>query len=441
MSYQDALKYLNSFINYEKKDDYDYKGSFNLERMEKFIGLLGSPQREIKSIHIAGTKGKGSTACIVHSILKNAGLKTGLYTSPHLISFRERIRMNDSLISEDDTSRLLERLKTAVVQMGKDVPTFFEIYTALAHLYFKEKKADIAVYETGLGGRLDATNVLEPLVCAITRISYDHTQKLGNTLGEIAAEKAGIIKDNCICVSAPQEREALDTIRDVCKDKNARLILVGEDIKFKEISFDDSKEIFNVTGMFGEYPLLEMNLLGFHQVENAATAIGIIEALRLHNIAIGPEVIRNGIRAARWEGRLEVIRKRPLIVIDGAHNRASAKALASSIRRAFRYRRLILVLGVSKDKDIKGILEEVLPIADMVILTKSNIAERATDPIMMREFIKGREVIITSNVEEAIDSALSTANEDDLVLITGSLFVVGEARELWTTQSSRFRRR
>src|SRR3989338_5210903 len=238
MTYSEALTYLNSFINYEKQSSYDYKKSFKLDKMRHLASLLGEPQKGIRSIHVAGTKGKGSTSAIIHSILKEANFNVGLYTSPHLVSFRERIRINDCLISEEDISSLLEKVKGVIEKMGSDKPSFFEVYTALAFLYFKEKKVDFAVYEVGLGGRLDATNIIEPLVSAITPISYEHTQKLGNTLREITGEKAGIIKENRICISAPQEEEALKVIKMICMEKKARLILVGKDILFEELYCD-----------------------------------------------------------------------------------------------------------------------------------------------------------------------------------------------------------
>ena len=432
MTYQEALKYLNSFINYEKQDNYDYVASFKLDRMRQMASLLGDPQREIRSIHIAGTKGKGSTSAMVYSILKSAGFKVGLYTSPHLVSFRERIRINDSFISEEDVSRLLDGMKEVIGRMNDNAPSFFEVYTALAYLYFKEKAVDFAVYEVGLGGRLDATNIIEPLVCAITPISYEHTQKLGNALREIASEKAGIIKDNGICVMAPQEKESRDAIEKICKEKRARLISVGRDILFEELDHDDKREVFNIFGVFSDYPMLEMSLLGSHQVINAATAIGVVEALRFYNMLIPFDAIRNGIAQARWEGRLEVVSRRPLIVLDGAQNRASANVLVKSVKRTFKYQNLILVFGVSKDKDVKGILEEVLPIAGSIILTKSKVVERALDPSKIKEFMDPNDidVVLSSSVEDALEVASLKAGQDDLILVTGSLFIVGEARNI-----------
>lgn len=431
MTYQEALQYLNSFVNYERVDSYDYKKSLKLDRMRKLARLLGDPQEGINSIHIAGTKGKGSTAAIIHSILKSAGFKVGLYTSPHLESFRERIRINDEVISEEDISGLSERVRNVLDKINDDTPSFFEAYTAMAYLYFKENKVDFAVYETGLGGRLDATNIITPLVSAITPISYEHTQKLGGTLKEIAGEKGGIIKDRAPCVSAPQEREAEKVIENICKKKRAKLILVGKDILFEELNADEEGERFNVLGLFGEYPILETALLGAHQVVNAATAVGILEALRLYGLTVPSEAVRDGIRGVRWAGRLEIVQRNPLIVLDGAQNRASANALAKAIKKIFEYKRLVLVLGVSKDKDIAGILKELLPLSDSIILTKSKVAERALEPSKIKELItSGLEAGLSSSVEEALDLARSKADKGDLILITGSLFIVGEARAL-----------
>lgn len=433
MTYQEATAYLESFVNYERLNSYDYRNSFKLDRMRALASLLGDPQKGIRSIHIAGTKGKGSTAAITHSILKKAGFKTALYTSPHLISFRERISINDELISEGDLLKILEKIRGAVEKMGEEEkPSFFEIYTAAAYIYFKDKKADFAVYETGLGGRLDATNIVEPLVCAITPISYDHIQILGSTLSEIAVEKAGIIKEGIICVSAPQEPEALEVIEKVCRMKGSRLILVGKDITFEETDSSDRGETFNVRGLLERYSGLELRLLGSHQVVNAATAIGIAESLSLSGIRIGRASIIEGVKDAFWPGRLEVIGESPLLVIDGAQNKASANALANSVKKVFldkvRYRRLILVFGASKDKDIKGMLEELMPISDSVILTKSRVWERAMEPSAIKGLMGREDAALTSNTEDAIRMAVAMAGKDDIILATGSLFVVGEVR-------------
>jgi len=357
-------------------------------------------------------------------------LNAGLYTSPHLQNFRERIRLNDLLISEPDVARLTEKIKPVISGLAGLKPSFFEIYTALAYLYFSEKKADIAVYETGLGGRLDATNVLEPFVSAITPISYEHTDKLGHTLAEIAFEKAGIVKNGSVCVTAEQDKEALGVISSVCSQRGAKLIEVGKDIFFEEVSVSDKGSVFNISGIFGKYSGLECGLLGSHQIANAALSIGIIGSLRSSGITISDSAIRNGIKSAVWPGRLEVVSRRPLVVLDGAQNRASAKVLADAVKKVFKYNKLKLVLGVSKDKDIEGILKELLPISDSVIITKSKIVERAADPARIRDIIgKSGSIVTTLCVDEAMDIALNQAGTNDLVLVTGSLFVVGEARQ------------
>ncbi|MCX5679660.1 MAG: bifunctional folylpolyglutamate synthase/dihydrofolate synthase [Candidatus Omnitrophica bacterium] len=429
MTYPEALKYLDSFINYEKKDGYSYKESFKLDRIKRLTEDLGDPQLDVRSIHVAGTKGKGSVSAITHSILKSQGLTTGLYTSPHLENFRERIRLNDSLISENDVAHLIEKIKPVIEGRTGPKPSFFEVYTALAYLYFSEEDADLAVYETGLGGRLDATNVLKPLVSAITPISYEHIDKLGHTLGEIAFEKAGIIKRGSVCVTAHQEKEVFDVISSVCSQRGAKLMVVGKDISFEEVLCNDKGSVFNVSGIFGRYPMLECGLLGSHQIANAALSIGIIESLRFSGITISPEAIRSGIKTAVWPGRLEVVSRRPLVVLDGAQNRASAKALADAVKKIFKYNKLKLVLGVSKDKDIEGLLEELMPISDSVVVTKSKIVERAADPEGIKAMIgRSKKIVMTSCVDEAMDTALSQAGTHDLVLVTGSLFVVGEAR-------------
>lgn len=432
MTYREALDYLDFFINYEKKDACDYAQSFKLDRMRELAALLGDPQDAVRAVHVAGTKGKGSTAAIIHAILTRSGFKAGLYTSPHLASFRERIRIGDALIPEETVGSLMDEVKAAVDRLEGEKPTFFEAYTALAFLYFKKEKADIVIYETGLGGRLDATNIVSPLVSVITPVSFDHMYLLGETIEAIAAEKAGIIKPDSFCVSAPQEPKTLGVIEGACAAQGTRLILVGRDLIAEELKATDQEEVFRVAGLFGTYEDLHMKLLGAHQVINAATAIGAVEALRLAGIAVKEDAVRRGIGAVRWPGRCELIKGSPRILLDGAQNGASARSLAATVKKLFSYRRLILVLGVSKDKDIKAILKELVPLADSIVLTRSKMADRALDPDALKAMVTPQKLVtaVTGDVAGALAAARAAAAPQDLIVVTGSLFIIGEARAL-----------
>lgn len=432
MTYHEALQYLNSVVDLEKIDDYQYIESMKLSRILRLSEYLGNPHGDIRTIHIAGSKGKGSTAAIVQSILREAGFRVGLYTSPHLISLRERIRINDELIGEEDISRHVSRIKKYCDGLSyRELPTFFEIYTAIAFDYFRERAVDFAVFETGLGGRLDATNILTPLVSGITPISFEHIDLLGSTLSAIAREKAGIIKENVACCSGQQEEEALAVIKATARCKGARLSVVGRDIRFERVLHDDRKQVFNLFGAVHDYHLCELTLLGEHQVNNAATAVGIVEAMRGSAIVVDQEIVQRGISRAKWDGRLEVVRRSPLIVLDGAQNPSSARVLAKTIQESFKYDRLFLILGVSKDKDAEGIFEAFAPIAGRVIATKSRVKQRALDPRALKKKIERSatgEIVLAEGIEEALKEAEREAAPNDLILVTGSLYLVGEAK-------------
>jgi len=419
MTYRRAIKYLESFVNFEKISAYPYKESLKLERIEGFLRRIGNPQDSLRCLHVAGTKGKGSTCAFLTYILRQAGYKVGFYTSPHLSNFRERIRILkpdtkttdcfEGMISAADLAKIVAKLKTEIEKYNKTSEygplTFFEVYTAAAFVYFKEKRIDFAVLETGLGGRLDATNTCSPLACVITPISYEHTQKLGNTLRGIAAEKAGIIKKNSIVISAPQEKEAQEIIRGKCKASGSELIEVNKATHFK------------------------IRLLGKHQQINAAVAVAAIKALANYNIKVSVDSIRRGLYNTVWPGRCEVVAKKPYVVLDGAQNKASAGVLRKSIKENFKYKKLILVLGVSDDKDLKGIAAELNGLADEVILTQAN-NPRATKPEALAYYYKGKKPYLTCSVKEAKKLASEIAKKEDLVLVTGSLFVVGEWRDV-----------
>jgi dihydrofolate synthase/folylpolyglutamate synthase len=344
--------------------------------------------------------------------------------------------MIERTISEEEIVSLVEEVKPYAERYRKGIEfgvlSFFEVYTAIAFLFFARMRVDIAVLEVGMGGRLDATNVVEPLVCAITSISFDHVDKLGRTLRAISTEKAGIIKEDCLVVSAPQEKESMKAIEEICHRRGAELYIVGKDISFSFVSQDYSKQVLNISGMYGVYPRLEIPLLGYHQMENASVAVGVVELLRNGGINVTPVNIRDGLRKTNWPGRLEILREKPLIVVDGAHNPGSAKALKEAARAIFSYERLILILGTSDDKDIAGIGEQLCPSVDEVIITKANVP-RAAEPELVAKQIGRfcRKMTLTISVGEAIDKALTMCSERDMILITGSLYVVGEALQVF----------
>lgn len=397
--------------------------------------LLGSPQQGLPVLHIAGSKGKGSTCAFVANILCAAGYKTGLYTSPHLVDVRERIRIlqkpEKEIISTRDFARLMQKIRPYAQKLRKtklgDL-SYYEILTALAFLYFKEQACDFVVLETGVGGRLDATNLTSALVCCITPISYEHTQVLGSTLKKIAAEKAGIIKDRSqVVVTAPQRPSVLKVIRKRAKKCGAILFEVGTDVAIKKGAFSLTGQVFDVQGAFGEYAGLKIKLLGQHQIINAATALTCVEALRRYGTEISQAAIREGLKQTDWPGRLQLISRRPRIVLDGAHNRASASALKDALTTFFKFHNLILVFGVSRDKDVKGILKEILPLSSRIILTKTK-NPRALAPQAIKGLIKTDEktVILTSDPTQALNTAIKAAGSKDLILVCGSLFLLGD---------------
>ena len=435
MTYREALKYLESFVDYEKRPSFDYRAVMKLGRMRALLDGLGNPQRNFRSIHIAGTKGKGSTCAFVYSILKEGGVKAGLYTSPHLIDFKERIRISfpkDRMIDEAEMAALVTRIKVFLDKFSRyskfGAPSFFEVYTAIAFLFFSIKKVDIAVVEVGMGGRLDATNILDPLVTGITPISLDHTDRLGKTLEAIAKEKCGIIKENSIVVSSEQEPAALNCITKTVADRKARLYLVGKDISYETITANADEQTFNVRGMHGDYALLTTPLLGRHQAANAAVAIGIVESLNAYGTAVCSHNITGGIRNVDWPGRIQVVSKAPWIVLDGAQNEASARALKDAVKSIFTYRKLYLVFGVSSGKDIRGIARNLFPLAEEIFFTQAD-TPRAVPPEKIRKDFADYESrsVSTFNVREAVELARRHAKPEDLILVTGSLFVVGEA--------------
>ena len=427
-SYADALSYVNSLIDYETKKDYSYDGrSFNLERMNHLLTLLGRPHQDLKVIHIAGTKGKGSTGAIISSILTAANLKVGLYTSPHLLTPRERIRIGSSLIGEEEFAYFLCKIKSKV-QVSYLEPTFFEVYTALALLYFFHQKVDLAILEVGLGGRLDATNVVHPLVGIITQISFDHMDKLGYNLASIAREKAGIIKEGIDVVSSPQEDIVSSVVEKVCRERKAHLYQVGKEINFRLLDACLDGQKFQMQTTTRDYPCLFLPLMGQHQIINAATGIGTVDLLASYKIFIPRKAVIEGVRKAQWPAKIQIISKDPLIIVDCAHNGASALALSKCLQEFFPEKRIILVLAILQNKDVKEIGSVLLPLSERVILTKAD-SPRSMEPeeikTILSEFSPGK-IIITENTREAMKCSLDLARRESLVCFTGSSYLAGE---------------
>ena len=431
MNYQEALEYILRFADYERLPRSGIV--WDVKRIERLLERMGKPQHTARSVHVAGTKGKGSTASMIASILKAAGYRVGLYTSPHLLSFTERIQADGQPIAEEEWARLTERIRPEVEAVNEEGEfgelTTFEILTAMAFDYFREIKADYQVLEVGLGGRLDATNVVIPEVSVITSISYDHMDVLGDTLSQIAGEKAGIIKAGRPVVSAPQFPEAMEVIERVCRERECRLVRAGSDVTWQKGNISSEGQSFRVKGLGGEYDL-SVPLLGEHQLENAATAVAAIEVLTGQGAKITVEHIRQGLEQLRWAGRLQVLRQEPKVIVDGAHNTYSMKKLGEALKRHFTYDRLYLILGFSNDKDIAGMVGEATAMTKDVILTGSRHPRSVKASVLAEEFARlGVKAQVADKVAYAVKLALGEAGANDLICAAGSVFVVAEVME------------
>jgi dihydrofolate synthase/folylpolyglutamate synthase len=434
--YQAALDFIYSFVDYETSRKPRSPLNYDLRRMDELLARVGNPHLAAKTVHIAGTKGKGSTAAMVASVLAESGYKTGLYTSPHLIDISERMRVNGIPVSRNELLDLVARIRPEVEAVNAAARygclTTFEVLTALGFMFFADSKADFQVVEVGLGGRLDATNVVKPEVCAITTLGLDHTDVLGDTLAKIASEKAGIIKPGVPVVSAQQEQEAAEVIAEFCSRNGAPLTKVGRDIKYCSLASREGLQSMEIRGRLGSYRI-ELPLLGGFQRENAAVAVGILEVLMEKGYNITPRSIADGLKQVRWPGRFQVIRTRPDVVIDGAHNPQSAHQLSIALRDYLKDRQQgckVLVIGMSSDKDIGKVAAELAPLFSLVIATRSR-HPRALDAERLAACLSGYdcEVRKAASVAEAMNTAAALAQEDGFVCATGSLFIVGEALE------------
>ena len=399
---------------------------FGLANIQNILESLGNPHEKVKNIHIGGTNGKGSTAAMIQSILSRSGYRVGLYTSPHLISFTERIRINDREITEEGVVRLTEQIRGAIRKSRiPETFTFFDFTTAMAMLYFFETGVDLAILEVGLGGRLDSTNVVDPLLAIITNISLDHQDYLGDTLEEVAREKAGIIKEGRGVVTAVTQPRVLDLLRRISCEKKAPLFRVGRDFRGRRAG----PRRFHYHGRKLDLPNLELNLAGRHQLTNATTALGAIEMLRENGYRVGDDAINGGLRGVRWSGRLEVVMESPTVLLDGAHNPGAAKRLKEAILEEFTYERLLLILGIMNDKDYRRIISILAPVADMTVLCKPRCERAALPQVLLNEVTRiEKRGKIVEDVGEAVQHFLSMATERDLICITGSFYTIGEAK-------------
>lgn len=429
MTYNEAMNYISSVGK--------FGSNYGLERTFRLLELLGSPHEKIKLIHIAGTNGKGSTTAMVTKILRGFGYKVGMYTSPYLEEFEERIQINGENINKDILVKLLEQVKIAidkVIEEGYEHPTEFEIITALMFLHFYNEKVDYGVIEVGLGGRLDSTNVVTPKVSVITSISLDHMNILGDSLKDIAKEKAGIIKEGVPVILYPQENEVEEVIIKTAEEKNSKIFFVKKDNgKLINIDYERLYQKVEISGCNNMYSV-KLPLLGEHQIINLVVAIKTIEVLfEVENIELDKNIVEKSLQDVKWIGRLEVLGKKPTVVIDGAHNIAGIKSLRNNVEKYFKYKKMFLLLGILADKQVKEMIEEITPMAEKVyaLTPHSERAELSED--LKNEIIKcNSNVVAMENYEEAFISALNDADEEDLILISGSLYMIGDMRKIIT---------
>jgi dihydrofolate synthase/folylpolyglutamate synthase len=417
-AYQQPLDYLYSLEKFGM--------IFGLTKVEGILEAIGNPHKEIHAIHIGGTNGKGSTAAMMASILQKEGYGVGLYTSPHLHRFTERIKVNGKEIEQEEVGELAGWIKEKIETAGIEPPfTFFDFTTAMALLYFSQKMVDLAVLEVGLGGRLDSTNVVDPLLSIITNIAKDHEEHLGKGILKIAKEKGGIIKRDRPLITAATQPQVLRLFSNICQEKGSPYFRVRKEFRYVQTG----EKNFSYEGLNRKLWDVHLNLSGFHQIVNATTALGAMEVLDDLGYSVSTDAMVEGLREVEWPGRLEMISSSPRVILDGAHNPAGALVLKESLEKEFQYHHLILLIGIMKDKDIQSILHILVPLADHIILTRPRY-DRAAHPSLLAKALgrNGKKAEIIEDLHDAIQKGLSMTDEEDLLCITGSLYTVGEAR-------------
>jgi dihydrofolate synthase/folylpolyglutamate synthase len=438
MTYDEALAYWFAHANYEQRAP--SPGDLKLDRMRALLARLGEPHRRLRIVHVAGTKGKGSTSAMLAAVLRCAGYRTGLFTSPHLCRFEERFQIDGQQISPDELARAFSDVRDAVERrpFAAGPPTFFELATAVGFLHFERRRADAVVLEVGLGGRLDSTNVCLPVLAVITSISLDHVRILGDKLSSIAREKAGIVKPGRPVISGATAPEARAVIEEVCRRRKAPLTQLGVDFRFDyEPGVFGEAELLRprvqVTTQERAWPAMQLNLLGAHQGANAALVVAIVERLRREGFHVGDAAVERGLAEVRWAARMEVVGRRPWVVLDCAHNVASAQAVAQTLRESFPPGRRLLVFAGSSDKDVAGMFRVLGPHFDAAYLTRYTNNPRAVAPEELARLWSAacsvpEETYATP--AEAIAAARAAAGPGDLVCVTGSVFLAGEVRPM-----------
>ncbi|UCC96915.1 MAG: bifunctional folylpolyglutamate synthase/dihydrofolate synthase [Phycisphaerales bacterium] len=434
-SYRQAIGYLFEKTDYEKEQRLRYNATtFDLARMKKLLSLLGNPHRKVHTVHIGGTKGKGSTATMLARMLEANNYKVGLYTSPHVVHLHERITVNSVMVTDSQMRGLLNRVYAPVEKMSKNPPTFFEIMTALAFMHFVDKAVDIAVIETGLGGRLDSTNVIQPKVVGITSLSIDHQHQLGSTIDLIAEEKAGIFKRGVPAITVQQEPAAIQVLKSQALAAKAPLSITGTDIDFSH-RFETSREHgphtrICLTTPTSKFEHLRVPLHGNHQAINCGLALAMLDKLKSAGYQIDNEKAAEGLGRVSLAGRMEMISYDPRILIDGAHNAASILALIQAIGQNIPYDSMVVIFGCNSDKDVEGMLEKLQYGADKVIFTRSNSAKAVSpqDLADMYTEICGKMYQTAPSLGQALQLAGSAVSKEDLICITGSFYLIGQAK-------------
>lgn len=433
MNYNEAMDYI--------KGTAKFGSNLGLQRTERILNILGNPHLKLKAVHIGGTNGKGSTTAMITQSLMEAGYRVGMYTSPYLEEFEERIQIQGENIPKDKLASVVSKVSEAVCRVineGYDHPTEFEIITCAMFLYFYEEGVDIAIIEVGLGGRLDSTNVISPILSIITSISMDHMQVLGDTIAKIAYEKAGIIKNHVPLILYPQSEEALRVIEDTVSSKECSLIKVEENCSVHFCGVEESEyQRIKIDSRSDKYNI-KLHLLGSHQLLNCATAVTAMETLNTLGFKVTREHIIAAMEKVVWKGRLEVMKKKPLVVIDGAHNIDGIKKLKESVGTYFHYKNMVLILGILADKEVHSMVKELVPLADKVI-TVTPHSDRAQLSKELEKVVSEHTSQCESieNYEEAYNRALSLAGDDTLILISGSLYMIGDMRKIITRSNNK----